>query len=77
MKWGWARRDRGGGTGSEDPRAEAVLDPNENEFSLDELREFMEGDLLEVTADYGFKESLRRRLWEMVRARARGRLAER
>ena len=76
MKWGWARGDRGGGPGHADPGSEAVLDASENEFSLDELREFMEGDLLEVSADYGFKERLRRKLWDMVRARARRRIVE-
>jgi hypothetical protein len=39
------------------------------EFTLEELREFLEGDRLDVRADPEFKERLRRRLWEMVRAR--------
>lgn len=39
------------------------------EFTMDELREFLEGDALDVRADPEFKESLRRKLWEMVRAR--------
>ena len=41
------------------------------EFSLDELREFLEGDRLDVRADPEFKERLRRKLWDMVRARSR------
>lgn len=39
------------------------------EFSLEELREFLEGDLLDVRADPEFKERLRRKLWELVQAR--------
>ena len=37
---------------------------------VDELREFLEADLVEVRADPEFKERLRRRLWEMVQARS-------
>lgn len=40
------------------------------EFTVDELREFLEGDRLDVRADPEFKERLRRKLWDMVRARA-------
>jgi hypothetical protein len=39
------------------------------EFTLEELREFLEGDRLDVRADPEFKERLRRRLWDIVRAR--------
>jgi hypothetical protein len=39
------------------------------EYTLEELREFLEGDMLGVRADPEFKERLRRMLWEMVRAR--------
>jgi hypothetical protein len=39
------------------------------EFTPEELREFLEGDLLDVRADPEFKERLRRMLWDMVRAR--------
>lgn len=43
------------------------------EFTPEELREFLEGDRLDVRADPEFKERLRRTLWEMVRARQRRR----
>ncbi len=33
---------------------------------LDELREFLEADVVEVRADPEFKERLRRKLWRMV-----------
>jgi hypothetical protein len=39
------------------------------EFTLEELHEFLEGDMLDVRADPEFKERLRRMLWEVVRAR--------
>ena len=51
------------GTGSEDD--EMAMDG----FTMDELREFLEADLVEVRADPEFKEKLRRRLWEMIQAR--------
>ena len=38
--------------------------------TLEELREFLEADPLEVPADPGFKERLRRKLWNLVVARA-------
>lgn len=41
-------------------------------FTLEELREFLEGDLLEGQADPEFKERLRQQLWEMLRARRAG-----
>ena len=42
------------------------------EFTLDELREFLEADLVDVPVDPEFKERLRRQLWELVESRARG-----
>ena len=39
------------------------------EFTVEELREFLEGDVRDVRADPKFKERLRRTLWDMVRAR--------
>ncbi len=42
------------------------------EFTMDELREFLEADLLGDRADPEFKERLRRQLWEMLRARRAG-----
>ena len=52
-------------------RDEEVMDESMMDFTMDELREFLEADLLEVHADPEFKERLRRKLWEMVQARAR------
>jgi hypothetical protein len=39
------------------------------EINPDELREFLEADLLAVQADPEFKERLRERLWALVRAK--------
>ena len=38
------------------------------DFDMDELREFMEADVMDVQADPEFKEQLRRMLWDLVRA---------
>ncbi len=51
-------------------REGAALDDSLMDFSLDELREFLEADLVEVRADPEFKERLRRRLWDLVRDRS-------
>jgi hypothetical protein len=40
------------------------------DFSIDELREFLEADLVDVPVDPEFKERLRERLWDLVRANA-------
>ena len=50
-------------------RAGQDMDDGSVEFTMDELREFLEGDSLEIRADPEFKESLRRKLWAMMRAR--------
>jgi hypothetical protein len=41
------------------------------EYSLDELREFLEADLVDVPVDLEFKRTLRDKLWELVQARNR------
>ncbi len=51
---------------------DAAVDEGFMDFTLDELREFLEADLVDVRADPAFKERLRRRLWEMVKAQSRG-----
>jgi len=45
------------------------MDDAPMDFTTDELREFLEADGRGVAADPGFKERLRRRLWEIVRFR--------
>ncbi len=45
------------------------MEDGANEVTMEELKEFLEGDVLEVPADPKFKERLRQHLWEMVRLR--------
>ncbi|MBW2268201.1 MAG: hypothetical protein JRH16_06460 [Deltaproteobacteria bacterium] len=45
------------------------MEDGANEATLEELQEFLEGDVLAVPADLEFKERLRQSLWEMVRLR--------
>lgn len=40
-------------------------------FSVDELREFLEADLIDVPIDPEFKERLREQLWNLVQRRSR------
>lgn len=45
----------------------------ENQFSdvtLDELREFLEADIMDVKIDPAFKERLRKKLWDLVQAQS-------
>jgi len=43
------------------------------DFSIDELREFLEADLVDVKVDPEFKERLRKQLWDLVQDHARTR----
>ena len=49
--------------------APVSVDEDAVEISLDEMREFLEADLVDVRADPEFKYSLRNRLWDLVQAR--------
>jgi hypothetical protein len=46
-----------------------VLREGAMEINPDELREFLEADLLGSQADPEFKDALRRKLWTLVRAK--------
>ena len=72
MRWyrGSARREDRGARVSEG-RDQGVVDEGVLDYSLDELREFLEADLVEVHADLEFKQSLRQKLWNLVQARNR------
>lgn len=37
-----------------------------SEFTIEELREFLQADSVDVPVDPAFKERLRRKLWELV-----------
>ncbi len=47
-------------------RGDREFDENVSDATLDELREFLEGDALDVGADPKFKEALRKKLWDLV-----------
>ena len=70
MRWyrGSARRGNGGVRVSEG-RDQGVVDEGVLDYSLDELREFLEADLADVYADLEFKQMLRQKLWDLVQAR--------
>jgi hypothetical protein len=44
-----------------------LLDEGAMDFSPEELRDFLDSDLVDVEADPEFKERLRQKLWKMVR----------
>ena len=66
-----ARRRDSRPTGEMDGAMETSWDEllDGDDVSADELREFLAADMLDVPVDPEFKESLRARLWEMVRLR--------
>lgn len=47
-----------------------MIDDAMMDFTIEELREFLQADLLDVPVDPRFKERLKRRLWELVQAQA-------
>jgi len=51
------------------PLERPVIDEIGAEFTTEELREFLEGDLYPVEADPAFKEELREKLWDLVQSR--------
>ena len=57
-------------SGMSTKREDSAVDDGLMDFTMDELREFLEADLIDVRADPEFKERLRRRLWDLVLARS-------
>jgi len=51
-----------------DKRGGSEFAENFGEIAIDELREFLETDLLGATADPKFKEELRQRLWDFLQS---------
>lgn len=43
------------------------------EYTAEELREFLQADLLDVPVDPRFRERLKRRLWQLVQDQAQAR----
>lgn len=56
----------------QDREALKMMEDILSDFSIDELREFLEADLVDVKVDPEFKERLRKQLWELVQEHARG-----
>ena len=64
-------RDAAAGTIVDDREVLAMTNDILTDFSIDELREFLEADLVDVKVDPEFKERLRRQLWELVQEHSR------
>ena len=56
----------------QDREALKMMEDILTDFSIDELREFLEADLVDVKVDPEFKERLRKQLWDLVQEHARG-----
>jgi hypothetical protein len=56
----------------QDREALKMMEDILSDFSIDELREFLEADLVDVKVDPEFKERLRKQLWDLVQENARG-----
>ncbi len=52
-------------------RRDPELDETSKDTAVDEIREFLEADGLDVKADPAFKKELRETLWDLVRSKAR------
>ena len=52
-----------------DKRGGSEFAENPGEITMDELREFLEADLVGATADPKFKEELRQMLWDLLQSR--------
>ena len=55
----------------QDRKALKMMEDILSDFSIDELREFLEADLVDVKVDPEFKERLRKQLWDLVQDHAR------
>ena len=60
-----------GGAGVIAKSESEILNEDVMDFTMDELREFLEADHLEERADPEFKEQLRKKLWDLVQSRFR------
>ena len=63
-----SRKSRRGGVPSADAEQDqAMTEELMMDFTVEELREFLQADLLDVPVDPRFKERLKRRLWELLK----------
>ncbi|HXK21112.1 MAG TPA: hypothetical protein VMS55_00400 [Myxococcota bacterium] len=54
-------------------RYQVMTDEAMADFTIEELREFLQADSLEVPVDPAFKERLRRKLWDLLQEQLRNR----
>ena len=54
-------------------RKQKMADEAMADLTIEELREFLQADSLDVPVDPAFKERLRRKLWELVQEQVRQR----
>ena len=54
-------------------RNEAMADEAMADFTIEELREFLQADSFDVPVDPAFKERLRRKLWDLLQEQLRNR----
>jgi len=66
------RRAERDAAAEQDREALKAMEDILTDFSIDELREFLEADLVDVKVDPEFKERLRKQLWDIVQEHARG-----
>ena len=66
-------RRRSATSSAETERAEQMIEEAMTDLTEEELREFLQGDLLDVPVDPKFKERLKRKLWDLVQEQARRR----
>lgn len=71
MSRGKPRDERRVGRASKAELDSSMTDDAMMDFTIEELREFLQADLLDVPVDPRFKERLKRRLWELVQVQAR------
>ncbi len=59
-------RRRGGNLGADAEQDQAMTEDLMADITVEELREFLQADHLDVPVDPRFKERLKRRLWELL-----------
>ena len=59
------------GRASEAERELSMTEDAMMDFTIEELREFLQADLLDVPVDPRFKERLRHRLWDLLQEQAK------
>ena len=73
MSRGKPRGERRVGGASDAERDLMMAEDAMMDFTIEELREFLQADLLDIPVDPRFKERLKRRLWELVQSQAKQR----